>query len=469
VIYKNPINLKSALGKFIRSGENIVILVPFIKIDALKELVNSSCVKSIVTRWNPRDLVEGSSDLELFNYCKENNISLFRNSKLHLKAFILDGQKAFIGSMNVSLRALSENNSLYNYEIGTIIDNLVLEDKLYFQRIINESELINNLKFEIIKAQVESLKKHMQLYPTDFDFSAFNILNDNQDAYVKERFLISSLPMTDSPKKLKEIYFEKVPVSILEDQCFVHDLINYSISNETNELDFWNSLKANFFSHPFIKAFTEYLEFEKSLGFTEVSKWFAEHTTTVPLPRRWDLNENTKILFEWIKELSNGKYSWDKPSFRQRLFCYDYYKNEVLPKYIERFKSLNVDNAHGFEAINKPALLCSIIDAFEENDLEGKVELTDKVLERFREYWNRYSISNAPPNAILPLYHLKRDGVWEIIYNSHFSGQQIKSMKQYKELIKYIRMNNDFYGLMVVPEFRNQLKKTLVDRYFRTK
>ena len=274
--------------------------------------------------------------------------------------------------------------------------------------------------------------------------------------------------MSLSSRTFAEIYFGIKKGDKIEEECYIHDLISYSIPFGLSEIELKDKLKHSFFSHPFISAFISYLESRKSLGFTEVSIWFQDHTTTVPIPRRWEISENTRILYDWICELSDGKYKWDCPSHRQRIYCHSYYKNHILPLYNDKILNLRVDKAHGFEAINKPVLLAAVIDAFEIGVLNGRIELNDFVLKRFKEYYTQYSHASDYPNAVIPFFHIQNDGLWEIKYKNVNSelNEQIRSLVQYRELISHARLVDDFYGLMVVPEFRKEIRDTIFQRYF---
>jgi len=417
MIYRNPIDLKSALKLFVNSSHRLIIFAPFIKIGTIRELLLDNHVESIITRWQPKDLIEGSSDIELYGFCEGAGITLFRNPKLHLKAFISDYQRAFIGSMNISERAISEDPIFFNYEIGTIVEELTLQDRIYFKQIINESEIVTHAKYLAIKEQVHLFKKDVKIYPEDFDFSKIQSSRCKRGEK-PEYFLISNLPMSLSSRTFAEIYFGIKKGDKIEEECYIHDLISYSIPFGLSEIELKDKLKHSFFSHPFISAFISYLESRKSLGFTEVSIWFQDHTTTVPIPRRWEISENTRILYDWICELSDGKYKWDCPSHRQRIYCHSYYKNHILPLYIDKILNLRVDKAHGFEAINKPVLLAAVIDAFEIGVLNGRIELNDFVLKRFKEYYTQYSHASDYPNAVIPFFHIQNDGLWEIKYKN---------------------------------------------------
>ena len=120
-------------------------------------------------------------------------------------------------------------------------------------------------------------------------------------------FLLSQLPMTIHPKNLFKIS-EARNTSNIDLSCAAHDLTLYNVSLNMNKDAFYSKLGNEFNSHPFIVKFKEAIKNSKhinpdrdgSLQFGLVRKWFAENTTTVPTPRPFELNENVKILYEWI-------------------------------------------------------------------------------------------------------------------------------------------------------------------------
>ena len=79
------IDLFDKSAEFVNSSDEITIFSPYIKLEQIKILNYRKKVKRIIVRWEIRDLCLGVSDLDLYLYCKENNIALFRNSRIHLK------------------------------------------------------------------------------------------------------------------------------------------------------------------------------------------------------------------------------------------------------------------------------------------------------------------------------------------------------------------------------------------------
>jgi len=311
-LFKNGINLHSELIDFTSKAEKLFIFVPYIKLNALKSLLDdcSGCV-AIFVRWDTKDLIAGASDLEIYPYCKERGIALFRNKRLHLKAFIENYKSCFLGSANISARALNHPESNhYNYELATVVDDLNIEDRLYFSIIEQESLLITD---NIYQQFVDQLPEKKAAFPNEDEF-AISLNTPDKD------FLISSLPLTYNVDTLYRVYERMDYINETELNCVTHDLALYGLPFGLPMDKLKNNLKDAFFNHPFIKAFLTNLIGGNGIYFGEAKNWVFDNCSNVPLPCRWELRENIQILYQWIVKLGEGKYAIDRPNHSERLF-----------------------------------------------------------------------------------------------------------------------------------------------------
>lgn len=310
-LFKTGIDLKERLVDFIDDSTNLFIYVPYIKLEILKELLkNTKSCKAIFVRWETKDLITGACDLEIYPYCKSNGISLYRNKRLHLKAFLENYEKGFIGSANISVRGLNiPKNNFYNYELATIIENLSIDDRLYFSVIEQDSTLITD---SIYKQILEQLPTKQSEYPDENDFEIVIAPTD-------KNFSISSLPLTYDVETLYRIYEDHSPFSDLELNCCIHDLALYNISLGLTKEEFRSKLEFEFFHHPFINKFIEKLCGKREMYFGEVKEFIHLNCSDVPLPRKWEITQNIQTLYRWIVELGNGKYIIDRPNYSEKL------------------------------------------------------------------------------------------------------------------------------------------------------
>jgi hypothetical protein len=312
MIYKNGFDLSEGLGEFIKNSSSLYIFVPYIKLDSLNALISvQTNVKAVFVRWETKDLILGSSDLEIYPYLKARGIALYRNPRLHLKAYLDGFKKCFLTSANISSRALNlPLYSNYNYEIGTIVEDLGIEDRLYFNIIESDSMLITDNIFKQLSQELPEKKRE---FPNEVEFT-FKFEAPDKD------FLISSLPMTIDVETLMEIYEEKGCINEVELNCVLHDLATYKIPFGLPIDQFRSKLEYEFFNHPFIKLFLDRLNENGEMFFGEVKMFIHHNCCDVPLPRRWEITENIQILYRWFVTLGNGKYKVDVPnSYSQRL------------------------------------------------------------------------------------------------------------------------------------------------------
>lgn len=312
MLLKNGINLDDKLLDFIQKSNNLSIYTAYIKLAQLKHLLQSySTIENIIVRWEPSDLILGSSDLEIYPFLKGRGIKLYRNPRLHLKACVDNNKTAFIGSANISQRALNfPETPNHNYELGVIVENLSLSDRLYFQTIEAESTLITDEIFEELARQIATYKSETKVEDSlSFDFSE-----------VRKSFLISALPMSYDVETLIRVYLDETSLKEIDLNCALHDLAIYKIPFGLNEIDFISKLSSSFFNHPFIQAFLSNLDKLGEIYFGSAKEWIYQNCSDSPTPRKWEITSNIQILYSWIVSLSDGVYEIDRPNYSERLF-----------------------------------------------------------------------------------------------------------------------------------------------------
>lgn len=315
MLVKSGVNMFDSLLDFFSESDNVQIYSAYIKYDALRELIGSNLdkIESVCVRWEPKDLIQGSSDIEIYPFLKRHNIPLYINRRIHLKAYIDNYHYCYVGSNNISERALAKDGAslVYNYEVGCFVAELSIDDRLYFNHILNEATLVDDKLFGAIKSYVER-NTSANITSLDYDFP---IKNSNKD------FLISALPLCESVSQLIDIYCNPKHHSRVDVECMLHDIALYNIPLSVNREEFILLLKKEFFAHPFAKALIKHLTFKKRLFFGEVKQWIQDNCTNVPTPRRWVLTRNVQVLFSWIYELGDGKYSRNRPNYSESLVC----------------------------------------------------------------------------------------------------------------------------------------------------
>ena len=105
--------------------KTIFLFVPYIKTAVLEKLLDGIKNQTvIVTTWDPKDILSGSSEISLYQFCKEHKIALYVSRNLHLKVYSVGLESAILATGNVSHRGLLPGG---NFEVGTIIEQMTSE------------------------------------------------------------------------------------------------------------------------------------------------------------------------------------------------------------------------------------------------------------------------------------------------------------------------------------------------------
>ena len=318
MLYRSGENLFEGAKSFVDQNEDITIFSAYLKLSVLKRLNNNRNVKQIVVGWEVKDLCLGVSDFKsIYDYCLDNEIVLYRNTRIHLKALWDNNRSVLFGSANITNKGIGETNK-YNFELNGIIDEMSFDDQSYLNKIILDSQYVTKELYEELKKIVDDFDAPEIIYPTL-----------PTPPPTVNYFLINQLPMSWSPELLFDVYEGKL-LDEIEMNCAAHDLELYRVPKNLNKTDFYRYLKETFNQHLFIVTFKEAVktatnnrnpERNGSMQFGTVRRWFSENTTTVPTPRSFELNSFVKVLYAWICYFDED-YSHSVPRARSQVIKY---------------------------------------------------------------------------------------------------------------------------------------------------
>ena len=314
MLHKSGYNLEKGAIDFISNNESITLFSAYIKLEELKQINVKNNIKQIIVRWEIEDLCKGVSDFELYNYCLDNGIALYRNTRLHMKAIWNNQDSVFFGSANITGRGLGEKNN-YNYELNGIKESIAITDIIYFNQVISSSEYVSSDLYNQLNEIVKNTILPVITFP--------------EIPTVKKEidyFLLSQLPMSKSPDDLYEVTIHSEDFDTKEQGFAAHDVALFGIDAFQDYSLFKTELKEKFNSHPFIIALKEHIKSQltKSLSYGRVIDWIKANTTTVPTPRSWDLKQDQIVnnLYTWICEFDE-KFSWEIPGKRSQVIFFN--------------------------------------------------------------------------------------------------------------------------------------------------
>lgn len=319
MLYKSGVNLFPGALNFISESSEITLLCAYIRTEQLKILNKEKKIKQIVVRWEIRDLHQGASDLDLYEYCVKNDIVLYRNTRIHLKCMLNEKSDIFLGSANITGRGIGEAANSYNYELNAVQKDIDFIDTKYLDKIIFQSQYVSEELFNEIKEKVDSLvdfKKQEQEY---------KLKEVNRGKNSEDYFLISQLPTFSKVESIYEAARNASDLTVHEKKCISHDLAIYDIDLNLNREDFYTCLTEAFNNHPFILSLKDEIKNapDKSMGYGSVVRWITQNTTTVPTPVSWELKQDQVVntLYNWICFLDSS-FNWHVPGRKSQVIYF---------------------------------------------------------------------------------------------------------------------------------------------------
>lgn len=318
MLYTSGTNLESSAIEFVDSNEKVTVFSAYMKLNEIKKINRSKKVKRIVVRWEILDLCKKVSDLEVYEYCKENQIALYRNTRLHMKVLWNDRNSVLFGSANITNRGIGENGR-FNYELNGLKEEIDFNTIQYFNQILRESQFVSNNLYLKIAEEVDKIGK--------IEDPVEPYITKSLEEKSQDKFLLSDLPMSRTVNDLYNTY-SNPENSSNEDLIYAgHDLALYDLPNGLTWLDFEKNLQSKFNSHPFILALKQKITNEGSMNYGSVLRWIQENTTTVPTPRSWEMKKEliVNILYEWICYFDKD-FSWSRPNYSEVIY-YKQFRN----------------------------------------------------------------------------------------------------------------------------------------------
>jgi len=402
----------------VKDDEQVFIFVPYIKTKILEKLLETIQNKiTVITTWHINDIISGSSELELYDFCKKRGIFLYINQNIHLKVYSVNLTTGIIASGNISTRGLMKEN---RFEAGIISGKFSNQDRLYLEKIKNDAEFVDEKVFQKYLEKYEECKE--KAHP----------INDFKDPVLepnKDEFLISALPMTKNIDDLVKGYIKINSHQIPSDNqetadCIYHDISNYNIESGLSKEEFIEKLKIEFFAHPFTKKIDEFIDPEAYFG--RIKEWVQDNCTDVPIPSRRELTGNVQVLYAWFAKLGDGKYAVDRPNVSERLYKVDEIKDT---------ESNSEKNILEYEN--------EVLQIFSEPGYT-----IDQIREKYREMPIPYSLHDDPSdpdeqeNEFRDCWHYKNEIDIEIEQRFSLSDEEVGERnskgKLYKKIVNII-------------------------------
>jgi len=297
--------VRTAMEKWLAGGAEFkLIIVPFIKLEALSQLLgtqpNLRGLK-VVVRWRANDLLSGASDLAIYDYLKSRGCALFLHPRIHLKLYVFGNNAAICTSANLTMTGLGYLENA-NIEAGCGAE-LSSDDWRGIYELIAESRPVNDEVFECYRKFIGDAPKAPTVDSPDLILPARKV------------FSIASLPATKSPGEFINYYMKRTAVSVDPEfaRRAAHDEALFLVPPGLSESELLSWLRQRFCAIPFVIKFVEHLRHSGSLRFGAANEWIHSNCDDSPLPYRWEIKENTNILYNWLAEFFSPNVAWSIP------------------------------------------------------------------------------------------------------------------------------------------------------------
>lgn len=153
----------NAIYSELQSAQNSVRIVSaYCKKQALEKLdshiSNSVSNKQLLLRFQLADILHGSTDFEVLDYCAQNKWQVFIRFDLHAKTYIIDNVRGIVGSANMTVSGLNLKDN-GNFEMATIVP-LENSDIAKIDRLFDEAVLVTPKIFSKMKKELELIKEN---------------------------------------------------------------------------------------------------------------------------------------------------------------------------------------------------------------------------------------------------------------------------------------------------------------------
>lgn len=299
---------RSLLSSIYDTRKTLVLCSAFIKEKALRHEVFQKIDQSIdvlvIVRWQKNDILFGASDLSVYEFCKERGWKLGVDLNLHGKLFLLDQEKIYLGSANLTQKGL-HIGIVGNNEFGTCLDASSTDLSKIQSYINSEVTWLNDEIFKLISLDVENMDSNNG--EIDLGWSA-----DVRELLTKpvEHLWVQDLLFNPPEAVLK---------MDLDDPSLLHDFellgLNVDLIDSTG-------LARAFIKTKMYAWMCCMLGRANGLYYGELTKKLHDAVLDDPKPYRVEIKNLLSVMFAWA-EFLDSRFKVSRPNHSQYLEVLD--------------------------------------------------------------------------------------------------------------------------------------------------
>lgn len=276
--------------------ESVQILSAYGKTNAIAAIIEkvkpSVENKRIMLRFRLDDLVKGSTDFEVIDFCRNLGWAVYVRFDLHAKTYIVDNKRGIVGSANATNSGLSLTKTP-NYEMAALVD-IETKDIEKINNLFGDALLVNDDLWMDLYSDYSQIKQK-GADATSFQWS--KVITDKFKPHIRTLFSY------EFPEKDHYCFGEYIPFL---------DII-YSGDKES----LINSFR---WSPAYLWLMDQLNEKNGEIYFGELSARLHNSLVTDPKPYRKDVKALLSNLIQMIVVLDMPEVGVDRPNYSQRIF-----------------------------------------------------------------------------------------------------------------------------------------------------
>lgn len=274
--------------------ESVQIISAYCKEGAISKLNNyiSSKVeeKRIMLRFRLDDIIKGSTDFSVIDFCRSKGWKVYIRFDLHAKTYIVDRKRGFVGSANATNSGLNLI-SHGNMEMGTLVD-IDEFDMNKIEALYKDAVFVDDSVYEELRIQYRNVEFSESGTKYAWNDEIRNLFNPR----------ISTLFSHELPEKDK--YVQGDVISFLE-TTYTGDEVALREAFRWSNAYLWllNTLKEN----------------NGCLYYGAITEKLHNALVSDPKPYRKDVKQLLSNLLTLVEELHMDEIVIDKPNYSQRV------------------------------------------------------------------------------------------------------------------------------------------------------
>ena len=263
----------------------VVLISPYITTSTLAKLtssINEDRNVIVITSWAEVNLLQGSSNLDIYPFCKSQNWELRILNHLHAKAYTIEPDVMLIGSANLSNRGLFDGENS-NHEFLYEVHRPTKNDWSKIETIVQQSKVMDD----------ELFRQYTEWFDQQEKVSA-----PNYSPFVEKiERILPWMPLTFSPEDVWVCLDsgERLDLQIKS------EIEQLSIPLGLNKSEFFSHLSTNYFSHPSIQKVCEQIG-NDWMRFGAIKKIVTDLFSQTEDDRD-TITRYVQAFYQWIEEL----------------------------------------------------------------------------------------------------------------------------------------------------------------------